>query len=923
MTPLYSARTTYRILILLFLAFFLFPDQGFAQIVVVNPTDSVIVAPTFPNECQTFLAAYSTENVSCPDAQDGRAILQLSPVGTNALPALEELSFNWNLSSLENIPSPKELSVGAYSVTITYSEQSCSLIVDNIFIKAPAPLAINCFVVNNVSVPGTQDGLAKVDCSNGGPPYNIYWTGPVSGDLVANSPGLNSLNNLQAGGYNVTVTDNCGPIQTCSFTIREPSCDNLVDVATTNPTCNGLANGMITITSNPIYNERTFEYRWLHDGLSTTQPSRSLPAGQYTVIISDNTGCRDTIIKTLTAPLAMTIQIDGIILDTFNKYGEQGQIKGHIVNGSPPFDILWTGSPSGSTYGVNNPNFTILNLKKGSYSINVEDSNGCQTQSDVFIGEIFFVEDRVEFIIDYSKVLDKSTIPPFMDTLRAKGAKLIDTCHCIGGMWLLQHWRNGPDDIIIIDNTPPQGAQSTTKSDDNGWFGGITTPVQEDRPIKNSYENCKYRPGQGTGPNFKVKVAIIDSGVNLRYKGSSKSGHPALTGLDWTNEDPTDLFNCIIGDLNGYDFINKTASVVDNVGHGTHIAGAIAHKFPEDIGMELMNLKVYDKEKQGNVFGLTCAIHYAVSHQAQVINLSLGYYNKHPFEPLYNALHRADSANILVVLSAGNDTIDIDSRLTNTLPLRWPASFKAQSIKTKDGKPLPPLKNLLAVASAPEPGENFLVAGYSNWGKTLVDITTNGINTSPHLDSTYLTLKGTSMATANVSREAALIKAYNKGLEPDEIIDAMVNSASEFRGDNTRQIQSQGIFDVTQLHGNILPVNVGSNLTERALVHAPGGTATVSPNFGTTNIVKEKLYILLGDGNTFYDDVEIIVADNFNGLKTTTPRYRATFCSTNSITWFGQDDNGNQLPEKFYHIRIFINGGSIMNQPYKVLIENP
>lgn len=908
MTPACSIRTSYRIIILIFFANFLFFDWSFAQI-VVNP-----------NDCATFSASYITEDASCLNNQDGKATLQISPVGTNPLPALEELSFKWSLASIENIPSPVELGVGEYSVTITYSELSCSLIVNNILINSPPPLAINCFVVNNVSTPGGQDGLAKVDCSNGALPYTINWSGPVSGNLVANSPGLNTLNNLQAGNYSVTVTDNCGPIQNCFFTVREPLCDELAEVETTNPTCNGLADGRITFIPNPLYNERTFSYRWLPEAGSSSESSRVLAAGQYSVIVSDNTGCRDTFTETLLAPLSMAIQIDEIIPDTLNNYGEQGQVKGHIVNGFPPYDLLWSGSPSGSTFGMNNPDFSILNLKKGSYSIEVRDARGCEAQADVFVKDIFFIEKSLEFIMDYTRVTDRTKIPPFMDTLRARGAQLIDTCHCEAGAWLLQHWRNGPDDIIIIDNTPPQGAQSTTKSDDNGWSGGITTPVQEDRPIKNSNENCKYRPGQGTGPNFKVKVAIIDSGVNLRYKNKPKSGHPALTGLDWTNDDPSDSFNCINGDVNGYDFVNKTVLVVDNVGHGTHIAGAIAHQFPEDIGMELMNLKVYDKEKQGNVFGLTCAIHYAVSHQAQVINLSLGYYNKYPFEPLYNALQRADSANVLVVLSAGNDTIDIDSRLTNTLPLRWPASFKAQSIKTRDGKPLPSLKNLLTVASAPEPGENYLVAGYSNWGKTLVDVATNGLNTSPHLDSTYLTLKGTSMATANVSREAALIRAYDKTKEPLEIINTMIHSESKFLGDPTKQIQSKGILDVNQLYGNLLLVNVGSNIKERPIVHPPSGAPPVGLTIKETSTgVGKKYYMKLGNGSIYYDDVVITI----KGGKNLDTVYLAKFCSTNGITWFGQNNEGERVKDNgVYFISITINGMPTSPKTMPVVIDN-
>src|SRR5215216_4606625 len=156
-------------------------------------------------------------------------------------------------------------------------------------------------------------------------------------------------------------------------------------------------------------------------------------------------------------------------------------------------------------------------------------------------------------------------------------------------------------------------------------------------------------------------VAVIDSGIDFT--------HPDLTNNWWTNPNPGDK-----GDLHGWDFIVDSGEIKDEQGHGTAVAGIIAAEGNNSLGVtgvmwraSLMSLRVLDNTGTGDIAGAVEAIDYAVTHGAQVINLSWGT-NGESFA-LRDAIERAGRRNVLIVCSAGNGGKDLDAN-----PY-YPASF--------------------------------------------------------------------------------------------------------------------------------------------------------------------------------------------------------------------------------------------------------
>lgn len=153
-------------------------------------------------------------------------------------------------------------------------------------------------------------------------------------------------------------------------------------------------------------------------------------------------------------------------------------------------------------------------------------------------------------------------------------------------------------------------------------------------------------------------IAIIDTGVDTE--------HPDLKDNIWTNqaeadgaEDNDDDRNGYADDLHGWDFVNNTARMRDNNGHGTHCAGIAAASGNNGIGIVganpdalIMPLAVLQSNGTGDIATIIKALDYAAANGADVISMSFGSYADS--KALRDALGKAYHSAILVA-AAGND----------------------------------------------------------------------------------------------------------------------------------------------------------------------------------------------------------------------------------------------------------------------------
>jgi len=273
-----------------------------------------------------------------------------------------------------------------------------------------------------------------------------------------------------------------------------------------------------------------------------------------------------------------------------------------------------------------------------------------------------------------------------------------------------------------------------------------------------------------TTGNSDIVIAVIDTGVDYN--------HPDLHGNIWHNTGETNCEDGVDNDGNGYkddcigwDFTTcerykedgtceKTEAwdndPMDEMGHGTHVAGIIGAKGNNGEGVsgvmwdvKVMPVRFLNSEGAGTTADAIKAIEYAIRNGARVINASWGGYDYSL--SLYNTIKTANEHGILLIAAAGNEKNNNDGQT----PL-YPASYD--------------LPNIISVA-ATDPNDRR--AYFSNFGVNSVDVGAPGVyifSTVPVWWGDYAgygeieRFSGTSMAAPHVAGLAGLLYSHYDGV---------------------------------------------------------------------------------------------------------------------------------------------------------------
>ncbi len=265
-----------------------------------------------------------------------------------------------------------------------------------------------------------------------------------------------------------------------------------------------------------------------------------------------------------------------------------------------------------------------------------------------------------------------------------------------------------------------------------------------------------------------VIVAVIDSGIDYN--------HPDLNANMWINDgevntpgvvDVNDFNNVdddgngFIDDIYGYDFVDDDGDPMDELFHGTHVAGIIGAIGNNGEGIagvcwtvKLMALRILDANGVGATSDAIEAINYAMTYRAKVINASWGGYSYS--QALYDAIGAVGNAGILFVAAAGNDGIN---------QATYPAAFD--------------LDNIISVM-ATDTFDNM--AFFSNYNFETVDLGAPGVgilSTTPTNATAWMTANnipinyafesGTSASAAHVTGACVLVGVVNPALTPIQI----------------------------------------------------------------------------------------------------------------------------------------------------------
>lgn len=328
--------------------------------VTVSTGNTCSAEQTFTIDDQPDLPQLS-QQITADVCSQGVGGIDLSVSGGGGTP----YQFNWsNGATSEDLNS---IASGMYDVTVT-SANGCS-----------ATTAID--VPNNsstFSIAGTASPNTLCGSPNGGidltvsPPsnYTYQWSNGATSE---------DLSDVPPGPYTVTVSDGGTCTATATYTVDDQSAAPALSGNPSHVLCFGEATGSIDLTVSG--GTTPFDYVWSPAIAGTLEDPANLPAGNYTVTVSDGAGCSSTMSFAINQPpSAVGISCSQTVAISLPGASD-GEASISIVGGVLPYTVTWT--PGGSQSGVGVGNFAISNLAEGTYDILVVDANGCEASCQI------------------------------------------------------------------------------------------------------------------------------------------------------------------------------------------------------------------------------------------------------------------------------------------------------------------------------------------------------------------------------------------------------------------------------------------------------------------------------------------------------------------------------------------------------------
>lgn len=261
----------------------------------------------------------------------------------------------------------------------------------------------------------------------------------------------------------------------------------------------------------------------------------------------------------------------------------------------------------------------------------------------------------------------------------------------------------------------------------------IASGVQWDR---SALDVDGYWAGGLTGSG--VRVGVLDTGVYREHQ---------------------DFAGSTI--LQGYDFVEKDIDPQDTNGHGTLVTGIIAATANDGLGIagiapevEIVPLKCFDGRK-GSMEHILQAIYAAVDdYHCDILNMSFGTDSESAL--LEAAIRYASERGVLLVAAAGNDGTAASVEDALNYPAAYEEVIGVGSVNKSLQHAATSQKNSSVLVCAP--------------GERIIGPAITG-------EAAYVTNSGTSFAAPCISGLLALAKAQEPDAAPEELTQALCDSA--------------------------------------------------------------------------------------------------------------------------------------------------
>ncbi len=240
--------------------------------------------------------------------------------------------------------------------------RTVSITQPNPLVPSVSTTSITCF--------GSCNGGLSGSVLGGTPSYTLSWqtgSGPVAGGI---------LTGLCIGTYTFNVLDANACTASSVVTLSQPPVIN----ATINPvapTCFGSCNGILS--ANATGGNPGYTLNWSNG--FTGSPNTGLCAGNYTLTVTDATGCNRTFTTALVSPPAITVAVSTTSTSCAGSCNGSATVA--VIGGNPAYTYQFNTLPLPTT----NTTGIVSGLCAGNYLATVTDATGCSQSQNYTIAQ--------------------------------------------------------------------------------------------------------------------------------------------------------------------------------------------------------------------------------------------------------------------------------------------------------------------------------------------------------------------------------------------------------------------------------------------------------------------------------------------------------------------------------------------------------
>lgn len=416
-----------------------------------------------------------------------------------------------------NFQSGNTFTVTAGTYTITVRDGNGCTVTDTVTVNPQLSLSA---VLDKDITCALPDQAQVTLTAAGGDATTYTYAYSTDGGTTFTTIASNVFNTNTPGSYIFMVTDanTCTVETTTAIEITPATTPDITVTQTGFINCNAEETASISITPDTTVGQAPYDYEVYNTTTSTSYGSQTsgLPAGDYTVTVTDANGCTEVEPITINQPDAIIVNHSTVPItcDTTNGTSQGSVIVDSVTGGTGPYNYFVTGTNGYDESELNNigdtsTTFDVVDF--GLYQINIVDSNGCS----VLIQDVLVASppDDLDIVIDTT--VDCTT----------GGEAVVTVSTALAG--------NGPFYFDIYDGTipppPPGGTWQLETSPGSVTFTGLTSGVTYTFIVYDSLTGCTYFETASTPIPTNSTLSISNQTSNNITCTGSADGNVSFT----------------------------------------------------------------------------------------------------------------------------------------------------------------------------------------------------------------------------------------------------------------------------------------------------------------------------------------------------------------------------------------------------------